>query len=121
MSVTELLLHHFNGRGNDGNSSGYQESSTSDSSDADSSSDSQKDHSSPRRRRGKARGDHRVSNSTQLVILSGVAKLTVCHFRKGLTKEKCTATLKKHPKPNAKAARPPKLDQFVVDFVGNNM
>ena len=45
----------------DGNSSGYQESSTSDLSDTDSLSCS---HSSPHRWRGNASADHRVSNST---------------------------------------------------------
>lgn len=50
-----------------------------------------------------------------------VGKYVNRHFRKGLTKEERTAMLKKHPKPNATAARLPKLDQFVVDFAGKKL
>jgi hypothetical protein len=50
-----------------------------------------------------------------------VVKYVNRHFRKGLTKEERTAMLKKHPKPNVKAAKPPKLDQFVVDFAGKKL
>ena len=50
-----------------------------------------------------------------------VAKYVNRHFRKALTKEERTAMLKKHPKPNTKAAKPPKLDQFVVDFAGKKL
>ena len=50
-----------------------------------------------------------------------VAKRVNCHFCKDFTKEERTAMLKKHPIPNAKAAKPPKLDQFVVDFAGKKL
>lgn len=43
------------------------------------------------------------------------------HFRKSLSKEERTAMLKRHPKPNTKAALPPKLDQFLVDFSGKKL
>ena len=56
-------------------------------------------------------------------IPHSVGKYLNHHFRKGLTKEECTAMLKKHLKPNTKAAtaRPPKLEQFVVDFSGKKL
>ena len=91
--IQELLPRHSDSGGDVGNSSGYQESSTSDLSDTDSSSDSQKVHSSRRRRRGKGRlrGDHRVSNSTSDSLLSSnefwmyvprpVVKYVNRHFR----------------------------------------
>ena len=43
------------------------------------------------------------------------------HFRRSLSKEECTAMLKRHPKPDIKAAMPPKLDSFVADFTGKKV
>ena len=42
------------------------------------------------------------------------------HFRRSLSK-KCTAMLKRHPKPDIEAAMPPKLDKFVADFAGKKL
>ena len=54
-------------------------------------------------------------------VPQGIEKYLNRHFRKSLTKEERTAMLKKHPKPNVKAAFPPKLDLFVSEFAGKRL
>ena len=65
--------------------------------------------------------EHEDRDEYRVDVPPRIQKYLNRHFRKGLTKEERTAMLKKHPKPNVKAAQPPKLDQFVSEFAGKKL
>ena len=64
---------------------------------------------------------HEDRDEYKVDVAPRIQKYLNRHFRKGLSKEERTAMLKKHPKPNVKAAQPPKLDQFVSEFAGKKL
>ena len=65
--------------------------------------------------------EHEDRDEYRVDVPQTIQKYINRHFCKGLTKEERTAMLKKHPKPNVKAAMPPKLDQFVSEFAGKKL